>query len=202
MGRNWASQTFDSRLLLIHRALKYGLILGVSRWKFDEMNSNVYCLSNELRWQLDFSKWRIPQVMFNTGIVVGNVLKESVSFEKKPLAEYDHTVEIASCWMANEGKTENKAVTSFKKLISFLFNDPLRCLPSSKVFFVPCDHILQRTHWVRYEILVQHHVLSPGQALPLKTHDSKWFQAVNTDTAGVIESVHNREGSRYVTLPW
>ena len=47
---------------------------------------------------------------------------------------------------SNEGETENKAVTSFKKLISFLFNDPLRCLQPSNVFFVPCDHILQRTH--------------------------------------------------------
>ena len=61
--------------------------------------------------------------------------------------------------MANDGKTENKEVTvSFKKLMSFLFKDPLRCncLPSSKVFFVPRDHIL-----VRYEIPVRRYVLRP-----------------------------------------
>ena len=37
------------------------------------------------------------------------------------------------------GKKSKEKVTSFKKLVSFLFKVPLHCLPSSKVFFVPYE---------------------------------------------------------------
>ena len=49
-------------------------------------------------------------------------------------------------WQIMQWSKKNKEITSFKKLISFLFKVPLLCLPSSKVVFVPHDCILQRVH--------------------------------------------------------
>ena len=44
---------------------------------------------------------------------------------------------------------KNKKITSIKKLISFLVMVIPHCSPSSKVSFVPCDHIVQRAHSCR-----------------------------------------------------
>lgn len=44
---------------------------------------------------------------------------------------------------------KNKKITSIKKLISFLVMAIPHRSPSSKVSFVPCDHIVQRAHSYR-----------------------------------------------------
>ena len=46
-------------------------------------------------------------------------------------------------WETTQWVKKNKKTTSFKKLISFLFKVPLRCLPSSKVF-EPCDDFSEK----------------------------------------------------------
>ena len=43
-------------------------------------------------------------------------------------------------WQTTQWVKKNKKSTSFRKLISFLFKVPLRCLPSGKVF-EPCDSL-------------------------------------------------------------
>ena len=55
-------------------------------------------------------------------------------YKKKHLAE----------WQTTQRGNKNKEITSFKKLISFLFKVPLRLLPSNKVIFVSCDRLVQR----------------------------------------------------------
>ena len=42
-------------------------------------------------------------------------------------------------WQTTQWGKEYKEMTSFRKVISFLFKVSLRRLPSSKVFFLPCD---------------------------------------------------------------
>ena len=53
------------------------------------------------------------------------------SYEKKHLA----------VWQTTQRGKKNKEITLSKRQTSFLFKVPLPCLPSSKVFIVPCDHI-------------------------------------------------------------
>ena len=46
-------------------------------------------------------------------------------------------------WETTQWVKKNKKTTSFKKLISFLFKVPLRCLPSSKEF-EPCEDFSEK----------------------------------------------------------
>ena len=66
--------------------------------------------------------------------------KESSKAANAPFAEYGHMVQKKTpCWMANDAEGQEKQeITTFKKLISFLFKVPLRRLPSSNVIFIPC----------------------------------------------------------------
>ena len=44
-------------------------------------------------------------------------------------------------WQTTQRGKKYKEITLFKRQTYFLFKVPLLCLPSSKVFVVPCDHI-------------------------------------------------------------
>ena len=44
-------------------------------------------------------------------------------------------------WQTTQRGKKYKEITLFKRETYFLFKVPLLCLPSSKVFVVPCDHI-------------------------------------------------------------
>ena len=65
--------------------------------------------------------------------------KESRKAANAPFAEYGHMVQKTPSWMANDAEGQEKQeITTFKKLVSFLFIVPLRRLPSSNVIFIPC----------------------------------------------------------------
>ena len=57
-------------------------------------------------------------------------------------------------WQTTEWDKEYKEKTSFRKLLSFLFKVSLRRLPSSKVFFLPCDrkYSAKGMYWTFYKI--------------------------------------------------
>ena len=71
------------------------------------------------------------------------------SDDNGPFVEYGHMLQkTAPCWMATkQWDIEKKGHKFFEWCHLFVFLAPLRCFPSYKVFFEPCDQrILQRPH--------------------------------------------------------
>ena len=69
------------------------------------------------------------------------------------LAEYSHMVQkntLLDLRQTKQWDLEKKGYKLFEWCNLYVFLAPLHYLPSSKVFFVPCDHIQQRAHKVLY----------------------------------------------------
>lgn len=81
------------------------------------------------------------------------------------------------------GNQKNKEITSFRKLMSFLFKVPQRCLPSSKVFFRPCDRFLANGSLQSNSNAVLNYI----QAVPYVPCDRFVYKLLNLQTFNLIE---------------
>ena len=62
-------------------------------------------------------------------------------------AWYCHMVQKPPCWMAKEyNSLQNKAITTSQARLFFVLDVPVRSLPFSREYFIPCDSFMQRTH--------------------------------------------------------
>ena len=89
-------------------------------------------------------------ILFFYFIRRGSLTPFTVYCGNGPFAEYaGHMVQKTPCRMGNNAKgKKNKEMTSFKKLMSFLFNvSLLRCHSARCCFFVTCDRIPQRAYY-------------------------------------------------------